>query len=173
MEQPIRVAGNIPYHITSPILEWLIEQRALVSEAVLTVQKEVADRLLAKPGTKTWGSLTVFVSFYARVSPVCQIGRSQFWPSPKVDSTAIRLDFQKGVAVSVRSEETFFRLVRKAFQKRRKTVLNALSDDTVASLNKTRLEAYLKQAGIDPQRRPETLTLAEWAVLVELLRGVL
>jgi 16S rRNA (adenine1518-N6/adenine1519-N6)-dimethyltransferase len=165
------VAGNIPYNITTPILEWLIGHRSVVREAVLTVQKEVAARLAAKPGTKAWGSLTVFVRTFADVTPVCQIPRSAFLPPPNVDSAAIRLEFLKAPREDVGSQETYFFLVRHAFQKRRKTLANALEDPSRPALEKHALTAALGALGIDPRRRPETLQLSEWAALSRRLSG--
>lgn len=164
LDGPFAVAGNIPYNITTPILEWMIERRADVREAVLTVQKEVAERLLAKPGTKAWGSLTIFVRTFADLSPVCAIGRSCFFPPPNVDSAAIHLAFLRAPRFPLGREEVYFYLVRRAFQKRRKTLANALEDDR-PGMGKKDLPALLERLEIDPRRRPETLTLEEWARL--------
>jgi 16S rRNA (adenine1518-N6/adenine1519-N6)-dimethyltransferase len=163
-ERPSKVFGNIPYNITSPILEWLISQRALVREAALTVQLELAQRLLARPGTKEWGSLSVFLAFYAQVSLVRKIGRGSFQPPPNVDSALIRIVFSGTPRVRVTDEKVFFRTVRRAFQKRRKTLLNALEAED-PGCSKTELSAVFGRLGLDPRRRPETLTLEEWAGL--------
>ena len=165
LQLPVKVIGNIPYNITSPIVEWLIENRALVSEAVLTVQWEVAQRLAGKPGGKDWSSLSVFLQFYADVSLLKKIGRGSFYPPPKVDSAVVRLKFLKTPYFAVKDQEFLFSLVRKAFQKRRKTILNALEGEKT----KKELEPSLLQCSIDPRRRPETITLAEWAQLADLL----
>lgn len=167
---PFAVAGNIPYNITTPILEWLIEHRAVVRQAVLTVQKEVAARLSAQPGTKAWGSLTIFVRTFGEVTPVCAIPRSGFLPPPNVDSAAIRIDFLKQPRENIGQEAVYFGLIRKAFQKRRKTILNALEGAVVGvyrdtPLQKPDLASLFEKCGIEPRRRPETLTLAEWAAL--------
>lgn len=165
LKEPIKVAGNIPYNITSPILEWLIGQRPLVSEAVLTLQWEVAERLGADPGTKAWGPLSIFVQVYSEVSLLRKIGKECFYPSPKVDSAVVRLRFPGGRKLSIENEENFFYLVRKAFQKRRKTLLNALADETRETFSKKAVSEALESAAITPGRRPETLSLSEWAVL--------
>lgn len=163
-DRPSKVFGNIPYNITSPILEWLISQRPLVREAALTVQLEVARRLLARPGTKEWGALSVFLTFHADVTLVRKIGRGGFQPPPSVDSALIRLVFLDKPRVYVKEEACFFSTVRRAFQKRRKTLLNALESD-VSGSTKAELAAAFDALGLDGRRRPETLTLEEWAVL--------
>ena len=162
---PVKVCGNIPYNITSPILEWLISQKDLVSMVVLTVQWEVAERLEAQPGSKTWGALSVFLQYHARIETLKRIKSASFSPAPKVDSAVIRLTFLKNPSHPVKNEETFFFLVRRAFQKRRKTLLNALESESDEKFSKRNLEAVLRTISIDPQRRPETLALEEWAIL--------
>ena len=169
ISSPIKVVGNIPYNITSPILEWLRGQRSLVSSAVLTTQKELAERLAAQPGNKSWGSLSVFLQVYADVTFLRKIGPGSFYPSPKVDSAVIRLEFLKAARFSITDETLFFKLVRRAFQKRRKMILNALSDETDQKLSKASLSEALTRSHIDFTRRPETLTIAEWAKLCEIL----
>lgn len=164
---PVKVCGNIPYNITSPILEWLIDQRAIVSDAVLTVQWEVAERLGASPGTREWGSLSVFLQYHADVRVLRKVGKASFSPAPKVDSAVIHLRFRHAPACAVKDEELFFRLVRRSFQKRRKTVLNALTDDSDGRLSKPNVEKALRGSGIDPVRRAETLSLPEWARLAD------
>ncbi|MBI2095375.1 MAG: ribosomal RNA small subunit methyltransferase A, partial [Candidatus Omnitrophica bacterium] len=163
--EPVKVAGNIPYNITSPIVEWLVSQKSLVSEAVLTVQREVAERLGAQPGGKTWGPLSVFAQFHAEVSLLRRIGRESFYPPPKVDSAVARLVFLKKPPARVDDEAAFFALIRRAFQKRRKMLLNSLTDEASPALSRPAVQAALERAGIASTRRPETLSLAEWAGL--------
>ena len=162
---PIRVIGNIPYNITSPILDWLVYQRKWIRETVLTTQLEVAERLAAVPGTKSWGPLSVFLRLYANVHLLKKIGKSSFYPAPKVDSAVIKIEWLDKPRFEVRDEEDFFKLVRRAFQKRRKTLLNALADDKVESYSKMRLAQIFEEAAIDSMRRAETLTLEEWGRL--------
>ena len=162
---PVQVCANIPYNITSPILEWLILQKDFVLAAVLTVQWEVAERLEAKPGTKAWGPLSVFLRYHAEVSILKRIKAASFSPAPKVDSAVIRLTFLKKAEHEVKNTALFFSIVRRAFQKRRKTLLNALASDEDAVFSKKNLDATLRAIGVDPMRRPETLTLQEWANL--------
>lgn len=154
---PIAVAGNLPYAITGAIFRRIVEQRAHVARAVFMVQKEVADRLRAKPDTSDYGALSVFVQAAFDTSLVCKVPRGSFHPPPKVESAVVRL-----VPRSVpRAEETptFQLVVRSAFGTRRKTLRNALGrglGDT------TRAEAALGAADIDPRRRGETLSVEEF-----------
>ncbi len=165
---PVKVCGNIPYNITSPILEWLITQKTSVTEAVLTVQWEVAERLKAVPGTKTWGALSVFLQYHANVEMLKKIGPGAFSPSPKVDSAVVRVLFPKAPKYAVGDEALFFSLVRRAFQKRRKTLLNSLEDETDERFSKANLSRISEAANIAFSRRAETLTVAEWAILSDL-----
>lgn len=167
LEKPIKVVGNIPYRITSPILKWLLDQRRLVTEAVLTVQEEVAQRLGALPNTKAWGALSIFVQFYARVEILRRVPKTHFFPPPQVDSAIVKLSFLQSPKVPVADETHFFSLVRRSFQKRRKTLLNALSGRD--GLSREGLLETLNRLGIDSQRRPETLTLSEWGRLSDAL----
>lgn len=169
ISKPIKIIGNIPYNITSPILEWLISQRGLVLGAVLTTQKELAERLAAEPGSKAWGSLSVFLQVYADVAFLRKIGPGSFYPQPKVDSAVIRLEFLKKPRHLIVNEELFFKLVRCAFQKRRKTILNALADDSLEYLSKPALLSAFEQTGIRSMRRPETLTIHEWVKLTHTI----
>lgn len=165
----VKVAGNIPYNITSPILAWLVAERERVSTAVLTVQREVGERLRAKPGTKEWGSLTLFLRLYADVEILRRLPPGRFYPPPKVESCVVRLRFLSAPRVPVENPAFFFALIRRAFQQRRKTVANALSAQTPAAFSRDRILAALQKASVDPMRRPETLTLEEWSVLAQIL----
>jgi len=120
-KKKIKVLGNIPYNITSDIIFKLIEQRALVDSAVLTVQKEVADRIVAAPGSKTYGRLSVMVQFYAKVEPLFLIKPESFSPPPKVRSKVIRLVFDKNICFTLEHDERLFgAIVKQAFSSRRK-----------------------------------------------------
>ena len=171
-DTPIKVVGNIPYNITSPIIEWLIAGRKHISEAVLTVQWEVARRLAAQPGGKEWGSLSVFLQFYADVHFLKKIDKSHFRPAPAVDSGVLRVTFLNKPRFPLTDEAHVFSLVRRAFQKRRKTLLNALVDNKDREPSKKGLLAAFSACRIDPKRRPETLTLREWADLSESLGSI-
>jgi len=168
LKAPAVVAGNIPYNITSPILFWLIEHRRFFRRAVLTMQKEVAERLTGKPGTKVWGALSVSVQAYADIVFLKKISKGNFYPVPKVDSAVVRLDFLEKPRYPERLGELFHETVARAFQKRRKTLLNALEDPR-KGLPKERLKTVLQDTGIDSRRRPETLSVAEWISLTARL----
>ncbi|MDN4593463.1 16S rRNA (adenine(1518)-N(6)/adenine(1519)-N(6))-dimethyltransferase RsmA [Polycladomyces subterraneus] len=161
------VVANLPYYITSPILMRLLEERLPLSHIVVMIQKEVAERLRAKPGTKDYGSLTVAVQYFAEVSWVATVPRHVFVPRPNVDSAVIRLSVRPEPAVQVRDEALFFRVVRAAFNQRRKTLSNALSTLLSDGKNKEALNRWLEEAGIDPRRRGETLSLEEFARLAD------
>jgi 16S rRNA (adenine1518-N6/adenine1519-N6)-dimethyltransferase len=163
-----RAVGNLPYNLSTPILFRLLEihkQHAFFTDATLMLQREVADRLAAQPGTKAYGVLTVMVQMYARVERVLQLPPGAFVPPPKVRSTVVGLTFGPP-AVKVPDEALFERMVRALFTTRRKTLANGLKafDPTGA--------AVLALADLDPRRRPETLSLPELARLTELFAAV-
>jgi 16S rRNA (adenine1518-N6/adenine1519-N6)-dimethyltransferase len=157
------VVGNIPYNITTPIIERLFEQRASIRAAVLLVQHEYAERLAAAAGTPEYGSLTVFVRYYALLEPLLTVKAAAFWPQPDVDSMLVRFIIREKPPVHVPSEALLFRIVRGSFHMRRKQLWSTLGE----SLNATRerVGAIARQAGISPERRGETLTLEEFAKL--------
>lgn len=163
-----RVVGNLPYNISSPILFRLIElsrAHALFADATLMVQREVADRLVAKPRSKDYGVLSVFAQVYADIERRLDLPPSAFSPPPKVRSSVIRLTFRRS-PVRIVDERLFERVVKAAFMQRRKTLANALkSFDHTAP-------AVLALAGIDSKRRAETLSLQEFARLTEVFAAV-
>lgn len=158
------VAGNIPYHLTSPILFKILEERERVSRAVLTIQKEVADRITAQPGGRDYGMLTPVLDLYFEVRELFDVPRGLFHPPPNVDSAVIRLWTREKPLAEVSSEARFLKLVKAAFAQRRKTLWNSLkSDKTLATPEQ--LGQALEQAGIDPSRRAETLSSREFAAI--------
>lgn len=162
-----KVVANVPYYITSPILVALLAQKRFLERIVLMVQKEVAERLAAAPGTEAYGSLTVLVQWHATVETVARVSRRVFLPPPKVDSAIVRLRPRDSPPAPVSDEARLFDVVHAAFQKRRKTLLNALSTFPALGLTRDRAAAALARAGIDPTRRGETLSLAEFAALAD------
>lgn len=157
------VAGNIPYYITTPILEHLFEHRAVVRSAVLLVQKEYAERLSAAAGTPEYGSLTLFARYHALMEPLMNVKAASFWPRPDVDSMLVRFVLREHPPVVVPSEELLFRIIRGSFHMRRKQLLNTLEE--ALDLPREKVERLLRHAGIVGQRRGETLTLDEFAKL--------
>ena len=167
---PVRVIGNLPYNVSSPILFALLHAAghgARIGDATLMLQKEVADRLVAVPGTGEYGALAIQVALVADVERLLSLPPGAFRPPPKVRSAVVRLRFRPPL-VEVGDPRTFERLVRGLFLQRRKTLLNALKP-VADSLGKT-AKTVIEQSGLDPTRRPETLTLAE---LSRLARAVL
>jgi 16S rRNA (adenine1518-N6/adenine1519-N6)-dimethyltransferase len=162
---PIRVVGNLPYNVSSPILFSLLDAAASgarIRDATVMLQKEVADRLVASPGTKAYGALAIQVALHARVERLLSLPPGAFRPPPKIRSAVVRLTFHPP-SVDVGDREVFERLVRGVFLQRRKTVLNALKP--VADALSASAETLLQRARIDPGRRPETLTVADFARL--------
>ena len=160
-----RIVGNLPYNISSPILFRLIELASATSgprDALLMLQKEVADRLIAKVGTGDYGVLTVLTSLHADVTRVLSLPPGAFRPPPKVHSAVVRLTFRPP-QVEIEDAGRFVRMVRTMFTQRRKTAGNALKP--FAAETDTDSAAILKGVGIDPKRRPETLELREFAAL--------
>jgi len=167
---PVRVIGNLPYNVSSPILFRLLESHQggrRFSDATLMLQREVADRLVAAPGTKAYGALAIQVALHASVERVLTLPPGAFRPPPKVTSAVVRLRFHEPAA-DVGSSAVFERLVRGMFLQRRKTLANALQP--VAGTLGRSVPQLLERAGIDGHRRAETLTLEE---IARLARAVL
>jgi 16S rRNA (adenine1518-N6/adenine1519-N6)-dimethyltransferase len=161
----LAVVGNLPYHLTSPILFALLDQVGQVSRAVFLLQREVAERLAAEPATKDWGLLSVLLQQRADVSLERVVPPGAFLPPPRVHSAVVRIAFRERVAVA--DPRRFRRLVKAGFAQRRKTLRNALEAGSVAPAD--RLARALEAAAVDGGRRGETLTVAEWAALERAL----
>jgi len=168
-DRPGVVVANIPYYITSPILEKLLDNKKLIKRIVLLVQNEFAQRAVAKAGSDACGSMSLYVQYHARVELLGTVPPTVFLPSPEVSSAILALDPVVPGTVAVENEERMFHLIRAAFGQRRKTLLNALmraptSYDLGFTVNdREQAEALLLRAGIDGIRRGETLTLEEFA----------
>jgi 16S rRNA (adenine1518-N6/adenine1519-N6)-dimethyltransferase len=167
--RPIRIVGNLPYNISSPILFKVLDasKSGLFTDATLMLQKEVADRLIARPGTGDYGVLTLSTIIRADVVRLLELPPGAFRPAPKVRSSVVRLDFRAPPA-EVTDPELLVEIVRFAFTRRRKTMANALT--RLATSRGQDPHAALAIAGLDPKRRPETFTLAEYARLADALR---
>ena len=166
----IAVCGNLPYHIAAPLLFRVLEARDVVRCAVVMIQKEMADRIVAAPGTKAYGALGVMIRTYADVATVVRVGAGAFVPPPKVDSTVLRLVPLAGGAprVPIGDPEHYARVVHAAFGQRRKTLRNALR----AIQGDAAIDAALSATGLDGGRRGETLDIAEFARLAAALPSV-
>lgn len=157
-----RVVANIPYYITTPIIFRLIDTRKNLKSMTLTIQKEVAERIVAKPGGKDYGVLSIMVQYYAKPELKFIIPREAFRPVPKVDSAVIHMEILERPSIDVKDEKFFFKLVKTSFSQRRKMLSNSLK-----SLS-TDVKGWLSNAGIEPSRRPETLSIEEFARLADL-----
>lgn len=160
-----KVIANLPYYITTPIIMGFFEKKISTRLLVFMVQREVAERMVAKPGGKDYGSLSIAVQFYCKPEIVTIVPPTVFIPRPEVDSAVVKLVTLDHPAVEVLSEETFFRTVRSAFQQRRKTLRNALTHSPELHLPKEAVEEALLAAGIDPQLRGERLGIEEFGRL--------
>lgn len=163
-EGAFKVAANLPYYITTPILMTLLERHLPITTMVTMVQKEVAERMTAKPGSKTYGALSVAVQYYTQPEIVLDVPPKSFIPAPEVDSVVIACRVRTEPAVKVKDEKRFFRVVRAAFGQRRKTLFNALKG---AGFLKDEVRLAMEQAGIAAERRGETLSLQEFAALAD------
>lgn len=163
----VSVAANLPYYITTPILTRLIEEKLPLNNIVIMVQKEVAQRICAAPGTKDYGAITVLCQYYTAPEVVTIVPAGLFVPPPKVDSAVLKLTVRTEPAVQVTDEKIFFRTVKGAFAQRRKTLLNCLA--SAFPISKMELSALLEENGIAPSRRGETLSLEEFARLSDAL----
>ena len=160
-----KVIANLPYAITTPILWKLLEHTGKLSNCVLMMQREVAERIVASPGGKDYGALTIGISYYADTSMIGTLLPNNFYPEPKVESALLRLSMLETPRVIVENESFFFWLVKESFRGRRKMLKNTLK--RFASSDK--LYEILSNLDIDPQRRPETLDITEFAALANVL----
>ncbi|MEW6259636.1 MAG: 16S rRNA (adenine(1518)-N(6)/adenine(1519)-N(6))-dimethyltransferase RsmA [Thermodesulfobacteriota bacterium] len=162
------IFGNLPYNISSSIVVRLVEHRSRIDRAVLMFQKELADRLRAKPGCRDYGRLTVLLAFCATVRPILSVAADSFYPRPKVDSEVVDIRFPKPEPHPVSDETALVRVVRAAFGNRRKTLKNSLTAGFPGRDGRG-IEALLTRIGIDPHRRAETLDITEFIRLSEAI----
>ena len=166
-DKKISVAANLPYYITTPILTRLIEAKLPVKNIVVMVQKEVAERIVAKPGKKDYGAITVLCNYYSNPRIICTVPAASFYPAPKVDSAVLCMEVLDKPPVLVKDEKLFFKVVKSAFLHRRKTLLNCLSGDF--GIEKTALSLMLKNLGIDPLVRGEKLGLSDFSKIADAI----
>ncbi|MBN8253768.1 16S rRNA (adenine(1518)-N(6)/adenine(1519)-N(6))-dimethyltransferase RsmA [Priestia flexa] len=168
--EDLMVVANLPYYVTTPILMKLLEEQIPVRGIVVMLQKEVADRIAAKPGTKDYGSLSIAIQYYTEAETVMVVPKTVFNPQPNVDSAVIRLIRRNEPAVKVENEAFFFKVVRASFGQRRKTILNNLVNNLPnGKANKAAIEQALSEASVDPKRRGETLSIEEFGKLSDEL----
>jgi 16S rRNA (adenine1518-N6/adenine1519-N6)-dimethyltransferase len=167
-EKPV-VVGNLPYHMATQILFHLLESATWLSHWVLMFQKEMAMRMSAGPGSKSYGVLSVMLQRRARIATVLQVPAASFHPVPRVDSTVLRFDPYQRVSVPVKDEQLFTRIVRGAFGQRRKMVANSLQAALKPEVSIEYVKAALEKAGIDPALRPEQIAIESFAALADAL----
>lgn len=161
----IKVVANLPYYITTPIIMALFENHVPLRSITIMVQKEVADRMQVGPGTKDYGALSLAVQYYARPEIIARVPASCFMPRPNVDSTVIRLERYEKPPVSVQDEKYLFAVIRAAFNQRRKTLANSLTNAGNLRVNRGLVEECLSEMGLPATVRGEALTLAQFADL--------
>ena len=169
--KPIKVVANLPYYITTPIIMGLFESGVPIDNITVMVQKEVALRMQAGPGTKDYGALSLAVQYYAEPYIVANVPPNCFIPRPNVGSAVIRLTRHQTPPVEVKDRELMFKLIRASFNQRRKTLLNGLNNSPELSFGKEQIAAAIEQLGVPAAVRGEALTLEQFARLSDLLGG--
>ncbi len=167
--KPIKVLGNLPYYVTTPIIELIIQNGSVIDSALIVIQKEVAARLSAEPGSKDYSSISCFVQYYMLPEYLYTIKRTSFHPVPEVDSSLIRLSMRREPPVKVKDEELLFKIIRGSFNQRRKSIINSLSREAVLGTTKSDLVEVLNRAGVDPASRPEDLSLSDFASITNAI----
>ncbi len=167
--RPFKVVANLPYYITTPIIMGLLEGKSHFDSLTVMIQKEVADRMKAGPGTKDYGALSLAVQYYAEPYLAANVPPNCFMPRPAVGSAVIRLKRRETPAVEVKDEKLLFKLIRAAFMERRKTLLNAVKNSQELDIPKERVEEVLTDLGIDTRIRGEALSLQQFALLADNL----
>ena len=156
----VKIIGNLPYYITTPIIMKLLDEEVKAESITVMMQKEVADRIKAGPGSKAYGAISAAVQYYCTVEKIIDVPRTVFVPQPKVDSVVLKFKLREQKAAVVQDKRLFFECIKAGFGQRRKTLLNSLQ--TVRGTSKEVIAASLAAAGIDASRRAETLTLEEF-----------
>lgn len=164
-----KVVANLPYYITTPIVMKLLEENAAIESITIMIQKEVAQRMQTGPGSKDYGALSLAVQYYAKPAYICTVPPECFIPRPGVDSAVMRLDVYENPPVKVKSPEFMFKLIRAAFNQRRKTLGNAVSGDAALNISREAVQQALTELGMSEQIRGERLTLEEFARLADVL----
>ena len=166
--RPIKVVANLPYYITTPIIMGLFEKHVPLLSVTVMVQKEVAERICAAPGTSAYSAFSIYVQYHAKAEILFDVPADCFVPRPKVDSAVLKLTPLAQPAVETRDEKLFFALVRAAFNMRRKTLVNALGPVLASAMSKEEIVSLVEAAGLDARIRGERLSLADYAKLADL-----
>ncbi|WP_308781344.1 16S rRNA (adenine(1518)-N(6)/adenine(1519)-N(6))-dimethyltransferase RsmA [uncultured Clostridium sp.] len=170
-KENLKLVANLPYYATTPIIAKILKQGLNFKSLTVMIQKEVGERMSAKPKDKEYGSLSLLVQYYCNINVIRKVSPSSFIPRPKVDSIVIRLDKLQQPRVSVKDEELFFKIIRTAFNMRRKTMWNVIK--SLSNLDKEIIERVFKLSNIDPKRRGETLSVEEFALLSDSLHELI
>lgn len=169
-EKSVKVVANLPYYVTTPIISKLLTEDNNIGSIVIMIQKEVAERIAANPSTKEYGAITLLVQYYCSVDKVRKVGPEAFMPRPKVESMVIRLNKMEKPRCEVENKDLFFKVIRESFNMRRKTLSNSLRN---IGLDKENLNKAFENAGIDPRRRGETLSIEEFGKLSDSINFLL
>lgn len=167
--KPIKVVANLPYYITTPIIMGLFESHVPIESITIMVQKEVADRMQVGPGTKDYGALSLAVQYYAKPEIIANVPPNCFMPRPNVGSAVIKLTRHEQVPVEVKDEKLMFKLIRAAFNQRRKTLQNSINNSPELSLSKDQVVEALDKMGLSQTIRGEALSLEQFAELANYL----
>lgn len=168
-EKSVKLVANLPYYVTTPIISRILNEKYSFKSLIIMIQKEVAERINSKPSCKEYGALTILVQYYCNTSIVRTVKPSSFIPEPKVDSTVIKLEKLPEPRIKVDDEKLFFKVVRDAFNMRRKTLWNALKP---LGLSSDDMKTAFDNAGIDPKRRGETLSIEEFGHLADAVHRI-
>lgn len=167
--KPIKIVANLPYYITTPIIMGLFEAHVPIHSITIMVQKEVADRMQAGPGTKDYGSLSLAVQYYSKPYIAANVPANCFMPRPTVGSAVIRLSLHSEIPVKVKEESFMFRIIRASFNQRRKTLVNGLNNRAEFNLPKEVIAEAIEELGVSPTIRGEALTLEQFAELSNII----
>lgn len=166
-KENLKLVANLPYYATTPIIAKILKQGVNFKSLTVMIQKEVGERMSAKAKDKEYGSLSLLVQYYCNINIIRKVSPSSFMPRPKVDSVIIKLEKLPEHRVDVKDEELFFKIIRSAFNLRRKTMWNVIR--SISNLEKETMEGVFKYSNIDPKRRGETLSVEEFAILSDNL----
>lgn len=161
------LVANLPYYITTPIITYLLEERFNLKSITVMVQKEVAERLVAKPGSKAYGAITCLIDYYTNAEIITEVGADSFVPPPNVDSAVVKMEILKEPRVKPKNERMFFNLIKASFNQRRKTFINGISNSGVTKLSKAEIQNLILSLGYDVNLRGETLSVEDFCKIAD------